>query len=63
MCLLFLHDIFNHNSNEESNMYLSLGYPIFSIDIHPNGKRFATGGQGISIIYLLYISPFSKNIH
>ncbi|XP_012227653.1 protein HIRA [Linepithema humile] len=22
------------------------GYPIFSIDIHPNGKRFATGGQG-----------------
>ncbi|XP_020291848.1 protein HIRA homolog isoform X2 [Pseudomyrmex gracilis] len=22
------------------------GYPIFSIDIHPDGKRFATGGQG-----------------
>ncbi|CAL1689802.1 unnamed protein product [Lasius platythorax] len=22
------------------------GYPIFSIDIHPNGRRFATGGQG-----------------
>ncbi|XP_015600731.1 protein HIRA homolog [Cephus cinctus] len=21
-------------------------YPIFSVDIHPNGKRFATGGQG-----------------
>lgn len=20
--------------------------PIFSIDIHPDGKRFATGGQG-----------------
>lgn len=20
--------------------------PIFSIDIHPNGERFATGGQG-----------------
>jgi len=24
-----------------------VGYPIFSIDIHPDGKRFATGGQGI----------------
>ncbi|XP_050450855.1 protein HIRA homolog [Cataglyphis hispanica] len=22
------------------------GYPIFSIDIHPDGRRFATGGQG-----------------
>ena len=22
------------------------GYPIFSIDIHPDGSRFATGGQG-----------------
>jgi len=23
-----------------------LGKPIFSIDIHPDGSRFATGGQG-----------------
>ena len=22
------------------------GKPIFSIDIHPDGSRFATGGQG-----------------
>ena len=28
------------------------GKPIFSIDIHPDGSRFATGGQGeyISVI-------------
>ena len=24
----------------------STGKPIFSIDIHPDGSRFATGGQG-----------------
>lgn len=23
-----------------------LGKPIFSLDIHPDGSRFATGGQG-----------------
>jgi len=23
------------------------GKPLFSIDIHPDGSRFATGGQGI----------------
>ncbi|XP_035204794.1 protein HIRA-like, partial [Stegodyphus dumicola] len=23
-----------------------LGHPIFSVDIHPDGSRFATGGQG-----------------
>ncbi|XP_022235959.1 protein HIRA-like [Limulus polyphemus] len=22
------------------------GHPIFSVDIHPDGTRFATGGQG-----------------
>lgn len=27
--------------------------PIFSIDIHPDGSRFATGGQGEVIIFLL----------
>lgn len=26
-------------------MYFS-DNPIFSVDIHPDGKRFATGGQG-----------------
>lgn len=25
---------------------LILGKPIFSLDIHPDGSRFATGGQG-----------------
>ena len=34
------------------------GKPIFSIDIHPDGSRFATGGQGkkdyIKITHSLY---------
>ena len=38
------------------NVYFSSGYPIFSIDIHPNGKRFATGGQGILIVCTSYSS-------
>ena len=25
---------------------MNIGKPIFSVHIHPNGKRFATGGQG-----------------
>lgn len=25
------------------------GKPIFSVDIHPDGTKFATGGQGILI--------------
>ena len=25
---------------------LFIGKPLFSIDIHPDGTRFATGGQG-----------------
>ena len=29
-----------------NNQKLILGKPIFSIDIHPDGSRFATGGQG-----------------
>lgn len=33
-------------------LIFSLGYPIFSIDIHPDGKRFATGGQGISTFFI-----------
>jgi hypothetical protein len=32
-----------------------LGLPIFSIDIHPDGSRFATGGQGEVIVFLIYI--------
>lgn len=27
-------------------LYYIEGKPIFSVDIHPNGGRFATGGQG-----------------
>lgn len=35
------------------------GKPIFSVDIHPNGGRFATGGQGGSggRIVIWNISP------
>jgi protein HIRA/HIR1 len=29
--------------------------PIFSIDIHPDGSRFATGGQGENIVFALKI--------
>lgn len=25
------------------------GKPIFSVDIHPDGTKFATGGQGKSV--------------
>lgn len=33
--------------------FLSLfpGKPIFSVDIHPDGTKFATGGQGMFIGY------------
>ncbi|XP_032899446.1 protein HIRA isoform X3 [Amblyraja radiata] len=27
-------------------MHIQLGKPIFSVDIHPDGTKFATGGQG-----------------
>uniref|UniRef100_A0A3Q3GW60 Uncharacterized protein n=1 Tax=Labrus bergylta TaxID=56723 RepID=A0A3Q3GW60_9LABR len=30
------------------------GKPIFSVDIHPDGTKFATGGQG-KISTILYI--------
>lgn len=30
----------------KSNIWYLDGKPIFSVDIHPNGGRFATGGQG-----------------
>lgn len=32
------------------------GKPIFSVDIHPDGTKFATGGQGKTntIIYILW---------
>jgi len=29
-----------------SILFVFLGKPLFSIDIHPDGSRFATGGQG-----------------
>lgn len=31
------------------------GNPIFSVDIHPDGSRFATGGQGMYQLDLLLI--------
>lgn len=27
------------------------GKPIFSVDIHPDGTKFATGGQGKSVYW------------
>lgn len=27
------------------------GSPIFSVDLHPDGSRFATGGQGMFRVY------------
>lgn len=38
-----------------------VGKPIFSVDIHPDGSRFATGGQGklfyhfFCIVYHCYV--------
>jgi protein HIRA/HIR1 len=37
-----------------------LGLPIFSVDIHPDGSRFATGGQGEVIVFLIYIYNIDK---
>jgi len=37
------------------------GKPIFSIDIHPDGSRFATGGQGnLFVFYILMLGLFIK---
>lgn len=30
-------------------LFLFPGKPIFSVDIHPDGTKFATGGQGTSM--------------
>jgi hypothetical protein len=35
--------------------FLLSDLPIFSIDIHPDGSRFATGGQGENIVFALKI--------
>lgn len=64
-CLLLLHNICIIIFNEKSNVCLLSGYPIFSIDIHPNGKRFATGGQGIFIYFIFFnkdINSFNKDL-
>lgn len=44
MFLLHLHTI--HNLFVYFAVFVKLEKAIFSIDIHPDGKRFATGGQG-----------------
>ncbi|KZS18833.1 putative HIRA protein [Daphnia magna] len=39
------------------------GKPIFSIDIHPDGSKFATGGQGeFSVPMVLYSKLFATII-
>lgn len=34
------------------------GNPIFSVDIHPDGFRFATGGQGKNLTYFTRLCLF-----
>lgn len=36
-------------------VFLFSGKPIFSVDIHPDGTKFATGGQGEKLNPLTYI--------
>lgn len=31
------------------------GKPIFSVDIHPDGTKFATGGQGKTLFFLMSV--------
>ena len=42
--------------------YSFVGNPIFCVDIHPDGSRFATGGQGtymLLIFNFLVVNQFS----
>lgn len=38
-------------------LFCSTGKPIFSVDIHPDGTKFATGGQGKSDTTKRKVSP------
>lgn len=44
--MLFVRLAPNYLHIENINFFQTIEKPIFSIDIHPDGKRFATGGQG-----------------
>lgn len=39
------------------NLYHFKGKPIYSVDIHPDGSRFVTGGQGNSKLKFNSIKP------
>jgi len=50
----------NNIQNTVSLLFFK-GKPIFSIDIHPDGSRFATGGQGnLFVFYILMLGLFIK---
>ena len=36
-------------------LFFSPGKPIFSVDIHPDGSRFVTGGQGNFIFIKVWL--------
>lgn len=40
------------------SVFLFSGKPIFSVDIHPDGTKFATGGQGENLNPLTSLSFF-----
>jgi hypothetical protein len=46
--------LLTHQTNKYHIINITfLGYPIFSVDIHPDGSRFATGGGGILFLIQL----------
>ena len=43
-----VHFLFIQRNVDDNLLCYALGKPIFSIHIHPDGSKFATGGQGLS---------------
>lgn len=42
----------DHSSPSRNHkLFVFAGKPIFSVDIHPDGTKFATGGQGMVHCY------------
>lgn len=38
------------------------GKPIFSVDIHPDGTKFATGGQGKTLVLMSFWVQSAKDM-